>query len=64
MKQAMGFNFATPALGQQITDSIVELVRAKRVRAVIGQVRPFEEIPQAITAMANRETTGRVVITV
>ena len=63
VKQAVGFNFATSELGQQITDSIVELVRKKAIRPVIGQVLPFEQAPAAITAMANRETIGRVIIT-
>ena len=63
MKQAVGFNFATRDLGQKINDSIIELVREQAIRPVIGQVLPFEEIPAAITAMANRETIGRVIIT-
>ena len=40
-----------------------ELVRQKAIRPVIGQVLPFEQAPAAITAMANRETIGRVIIT-
>jgi NADPH:quinone reductase len=63
VKQAMGFNFLPRQLGQQITDAVVELVRAKHVRPVIGQVVPFEGIPAAIEAMANRETTGRTIVT-
>ncbi len=63
VKQAVGFNFATRELGQKIADSIVELVREKAIHPVIGQVLPFEEIPAAIEAMANRETIGRVIIT-
>jgi NADPH:quinone reductase len=64
VKQAMGFNFATRDLGQRIMDSIIELVRSDAVRPVIGQVRPFDDIPAAIDAMANRQTIGRVIITV
>jgi NADPH2:quinone reductase len=63
VKQARGFNFMPRQLGQHITDSVVELVRTKRVHPVIGQVVPFEDIPAAITAMANRETTGRTIVT-
>jgi NADPH2:quinone reductase len=62
VKQARGFNFPSRELGQQITDSVVELVRTKRVRAVIGRAVPFEEIPAAIEAMGNRETTGRTIV--
>ena len=48
----------------EINDSIIDLVRTNAVRPIIGQVRPFDDIPAAITAMANRETIGRVVITI
>ena len=64
VKQMMGFNFLPRELGQQINDSIVELIRAKKVRPVIGRQTPFEELPQAIAAMGHRETTGRVIITI
>jgi len=62
VKQARGLNFMSRQLGQQITDSVVELVRAKHVRPVIGHVVQFEDIPVAIEAMANRETTGRTIV--
>jgi NADPH2:quinone reductase len=64
VKQAMGFNFLTRELGEEITSSVIDLVRAKKVRPVIGSVVDFEEIPTAITAMANRETTGRTIVMV
>ncbi len=63
VKQMMGFNFLSRDLGQQINDKIIELVRSKAIHPVIGRVAGFEEIPQAIHAMGNRETTGRVIIT-
>lgn len=61
VKQAMGFNFLTRELGEQITESVVDLVNAGKVRAVVGSVVAFEEIPAAIHAMAQRETTGRTI---
>lgn len=61
VKQAMGFNFLTRELGEEITRSVVDLVLAGRVRAVVGSVVGFDDIPAAITAMANRETTGRTI---
>ena len=64
VKQAMGFNFLSRQLGQQITDSVVELVRSQRVRPVIGQVVEFDDVPAAIEAMANRQTTGRTIVSV
>jgi len=62
VKQAMGFNFLPRGTGQRITDSIVELVRAGRVRPVIGQQVEFEDIPAAIEAMFQRRTMGRTIV--
>jgi NADPH:quinone reductase len=64
VKQAMGFNFLSRELGEQMMGSIIELVRSGAVRPVVGRVVPFEEVPAAIDAMANRATTGRTIITV
>jgi NADPH:quinone reductase-like Zn-dependent oxidoreductase len=64
VKQAMGFNFLSRELGETITRSVVELVLANKVRPVIGSVVGFDDIPGAITAMADRETTGRTIVMV
>ena len=64
MKQAMGWNFCSDALGAEITASIVDLVKQKRVKPVIGEVVGFADLPAAITRMRDRQTTGRVVVTV
>jgi NADPH2:quinone reductase len=61
VKQAMGWNFVPAALGQQIMAEIVELVEAGRVRPVVGNVVGFDDIPEAIDAMANRKTVGRTI---
>lgn len=61
MKKAMGWNFCPRELGVRITREVVDLVLAGKVRTVIGQVVPFEEIPAALTRMVNRQTIGRTV---
>jgi NADPH:quinone reductase-like Zn-dependent oxidoreductase len=61
LKTAMGWNFVPAALGDRIMREIIDLVRAEKVRAVVGRVIDFEDIPAEIEAMANRETTGRTV---
>jgi len=61
VKQAVGYNFASRELGQQMMTSILDLVREGAVRPVIGWVVPFEQLPAAIDAMAKRETTGRTI---
>jgi NADPH2:quinone reductase len=62
LKTGMGWNFAPAALGERINREIVELVLAKTVKPVVGQIIGFDEIPEAIEAMANRETIGRTVV--
>ena len=47
---------------EQITAEVIDLVRAGKVRPVIGSVVGFDEVPQAIDDLANRRTSGRVVI--
>lgn len=64
VKTAMGWNFASGRLGEQIMREVVRLVEAKQVRAVVGDVVGFDDIPSAITAMAERRTTGRTVVRV
>jgi NADPH2:quinone reductase len=61
VKTAMGWNFPPAEHGARIMQEIVDRVRAGRIRAVVGSVVGFEEIPAAIEALAGRETTGRVI---
>jgi NADPH2:quinone reductase len=58
----MGFNFVGREVGERITNEVIDLVRAGKVKPVIGQVVGFDDVPQAIDDLANRRTTGRVVI--
>ncbi len=62
MKNLLGWNLPSHDLGAEITRRVVEMVQAGRVKAVVGRVVEFEDVPEAITAMANRETVGRVVV--
>jgi NADPH2:quinone reductase len=64
VKQAVGFNFLSRELGEQMTASIVDLVLAGKVRPVVGSVVRFDELPAAIDAMADRRTTGRTIVMV
>ena len=41
---------------------IIELVEAGKVKPVIGQVIGFDDVPDAIEAMADRETVGRTIV--
>jgi NADPH2:quinone reductase len=61
VKTAMGWNFAPGRLGDEIMRAVVDLVERGEVRAVVGAVVGFDDIPAAITAMADRQTTGRTI---
>ncbi|MGN6694802.1 MAG: quinone oxidoreductase family protein [Aquihabitans sp.] len=61
VKQAMGWNLASGRQGAAIMHEVVGLVEQGAVRPVVGDVVRFEDLPAAITAMADRRTTGRVI---
>jgi NADPH2:quinone reductase len=61
VKTTMGWNFASGRLGDQIMREIVDLVTRHKVHAVVGDVIGFDDIPAAITAMAERRTIGRTI---
>jgi NADPH2:quinone reductase len=61
VKQAMGWNLASGRQGAAIMHEVVDLVQQGAVRPVVGDVVRFEDLPAAITAMADRQTTGRVI---
>jgi NADPH2:quinone reductase len=62
LKTAMGWNFATAELGAKIMHEIVELVLTGKIKPVVGETIAFGDIPVAIEAMANRQTTGRTIV--
>jgi NADPH:quinone reductase len=61
VKTHMGWNFVPAELGARIMADIVQLVEQGAIRPVIGRQITFDQIPEAIQSMANRETTGRIV---
>jgi len=61
LKTAMGWNFAGSELGAKIMGAIVDLVLAEKIKPVVGETISFEDIPEKIEAMANRQTTGRTI---
>jgi NADPH2:quinone reductase len=62
LKTAMGWNFASAALGEEIMNGIVRLALEHKIKPVIGQTIGFEDIPVAIEAMADRRTVGRTIV--
>jgi NADPH2:quinone reductase len=64
LKGAMGWNVAPTALGERAMREIIDAVRSGAVHPVVGATPSFEQLPQAITAMADRSTVGRVIVTI
>jgi NADPH2:quinone reductase len=64
VKTGMGWNFVPAELGARVMGEIVGLVEQGAVRPVVGEVVPFDRAPEALEALANRETVGRTVILV
>ena len=57
------FSYLRETLGAYTTDAeILALVRAGKVRAVVGEVVGFDQLPAAMTRMRDRKTTGRVIV--
>ncbi|HQV56831.1 MAG TPA: zinc-binding dehydrogenase [Ilumatobacteraceae bacterium] len=63
LKGAMGWNVIPSRVGAQIQAELVDRYRAGRIRTVISEVIPFDDLPRAIEALASRATTGRVIVT-
>ena len=59
LKRATDFNFPSHEDGERVHARILELVRDGRVRPVVGLEVPFGKLPEALQAMADRETVGR-----
>ena len=62
LKTAMGWNMPPVELGRDIMHNITKLYTDGVINAVIGKTATFEEIPEAIDAMARRATTGRTIV--
>jgi NADPH2:quinone reductase len=63
LKQAMGWNFCPEALGTKIMIEIVELLRAGKIKPLVGETVSFDAIPNALTRLRDRKTTGRTLVT-
>jgi NADPH:quinone reductase-like Zn-dependent oxidoreductase len=62
MKAHTGWNFASTAMGAEITKKLVDLYLAKKIRPIIGETVSFADVPQAFDDFAESRTVGRVVV--
>lgn len=61
-RAATGFNVTPRTIGDDVHRRVVELLDRGAIHPVIGRRVPFEELPNALDAMENRDTVGRVVV--
>ena len=59
LKAMTGYNFPSHADGERTHARILELVLDGSLRPVVGRAVPFEDLPEALQAMADRQTMGR-----
>ena len=57
-----GFNPTPRSVGDAVHGDLLALLRAGRIRPLVGQTVPFEQLPLALEAMEDRTTTGRAVV--
>jgi NADPH2:quinone reductase len=57
-----GFNPTPRDVGEKVHAHLVELLRAGRIRPLVGKTVPFEDLPAALEEMEDRRTIGRVVV--
>lgn len=56
------FNAPPPGTGARVQTHLLELLAAGKIRPLVGQTMPFDQLPQALEDMESRSTIGRVVI--
>jgi NADPH:quinone reductase len=61
-KRFSGYNFPSHADGVRIHARILELVADGNVRPVVGQEVSFDDLPNALQAVAERRSVGRSVV--
>ena len=64
VKAAVGSNFLSRADALSLHDRVLTLVASGDVKPVVGLDVPFAELPQALDAMEQRRTVGRIVVRV
>jgi NADPH2:quinone reductase len=62
LKKGMGWNFVPDRTGERIQREIVAGVLAGELSPVVGRVVPFDDVPAAVEAMADRRTVGRTIV--
>ncbi|HEX4016052.1 MAG TPA: NADPH:quinone oxidoreductase family protein [Frankiaceae bacterium] len=57
-----GYNPTPYPIAKGIHEHLVELLRAGKIRTLVSETVPFQELPQALDRMEERATVGRIVV--
>lgn len=61
-RRTLGFNWPARSEGQRAHARILELLRTGAIRTNVGRELTFADVPEALEAMEQRRTTGRLVV--
>jgi NADPH2:quinone reductase len=56
------FNGPTAEIGEAVQADLLGLLAAGKIKPIVGQRVPFEQLPQALDEMESRSTIGRIII--
>ena len=62
-RRAAGINIVPREMGERVQAHLDDLFAEKRIRPIITERLPFEELPQALERLESRQTIGRVILT-
>jgi NADPH2:quinone reductase len=60
--RGMGFNPVPRSVGDEVQAALLDLLRAGKIRPIVGKTVAFEDLPAALDEMEDRATIGRVVV--
>lgn len=62
LKRLTGFNLVPREVGEAVHADLLAKLARGAIRPIVGSARAFSDLPDALEALAGRETVGRVVL--
>ncbi|HOW95347.1 MAG TPA: NADPH:quinone oxidoreductase family protein [Mycolicibacterium fallax] len=62
IRRTLGFNWPARSAGLEAHVRILEMIRTGAIHTVVGEELDWADLPAALTRMADRRTTGRLVV--
>jgi NADPH:quinone reductase-like Zn-dependent oxidoreductase len=61
-RRASGINIVPREVGERVQAHLDELFAEKRIRPIVSERLPFEELPAALELLESRNSIGRVIL--